>query len=228
LIKKRVGIVLNPAASAYSASLPEVDTARLPENALFLAEGRIYQVIEARSGGFHKAREWRQGESTDVALVPGSLPARYLPVIRRGRVLPVYRSRQELRDADRPSCFVFPTEALALDAAYLDTALIQSSGAYVRTQDREPAFAVTDGAHIFRLYYFRQTVHGWLADLSSLRDQPRNFAPRAHTEGPGYWRLLDTWTESTGEIDMTQPSMRLIDLSDVGGDTVPHVPPDLT
>ncbi len=219
--------MFDPVASAYIDSLPEVDTARLPKDSLFLAQGRIYQVIEASAGGFHKAREWRQGESTEVALVPGSLPARYLPVVRRARVLPVYRSRMELHDGDRCSCFVFPTEALALDAAYLDTALIQSSGAYVRSQEHDAAYTVTDGAHSFRLYYYRQSAHGWLTDLSSLRDHPRLFVPHAHTEGPAYWRLLPSWTESTGAADMTQPSMRMIDLSDVGGDTVPHVPPDL-
>lgn len=219
--------MFDPVASAYIDSLPEVEAARLPKDTLFLAQGHIYQVIEASAGGFHKAREWRQSETTDVALVPGSLPAKYLPVVRRGHVLPVYRSRMELGDGDRPSCFVFPTEALALDAAYLDTALIQSSGAYVRSQEHEAAYAVTDGAHIYRLYYFRQSAHGWLADLSSLRDHPRSFVPRAHTEGPVTWRLLATWTESTGAADMTQPSMRMIGLSDVGGDTVPHTPPDL-
>ncbi|WP_162909998.1 hypothetical protein [Aggregatilinea lenta] len=220
--------MFDPVARAYIASLPEVDTARLPKNALFLAQDRIYQVIEASAGGFHKAREWRQSESTDVALIPGSLPSKYLPVVQHGHVLPVYRSRTALCDGDRPACFVFPTETLALDAAYLDTAMLQSTGAYVRSQDHEAAYAVTDGTRIFRLYYFRQTAHGWPADLSGLRDQPRAFVPRSHTEGPPCWRLLATWTESTGAADMTQPSMRLVDLSDVGGDTVPHIPPDLT
>jgi len=127
----------------YVASLPEVDTARLPRGTLFLAQGKIYQVIETGAGGFHKAREWRQSENTDVALIPDSFPSKFLPLIRRGRVLPVYRSRLELTDNTQPACFVFPTEALALDAAYLDLALVQSSGAFVRNQGHEPAFAIT-------------------------------------------------------------------------------------
>ncbi len=220
-----MNIVFDPTANEYLASLPDVETARLPKGALFVAQGRLYQVVETGSGGFHKGREWRQTEATDVALVPGSLPARYLPVVRRGRVLPVYRSRDELSAGDQPTCFVFPVESLALDAAYLDAALILSSGAYVRAEEREPAFALTDGARAFRLYYYRRTAHGRPADLSSLRDYTRPFTPRPHTEGPLYWRLLPTWTESTGAAEMTQPSLPLLDMAEAGGDTVPHSPP---
>jgi len=196
----------------YVASLPEVDTARLPRGTLFLAQGKIYQVIETGAGGFHKAREWRQSENTDVALIPDSFPSKFLPLIRRGRVLPVYRSRLELTDNTQPACFVFPTEALALDAAYLDLALVQSSGAFVRNQGHEPAFAITDGVHMFRLYFYRQSLHGRKTDLLSLVGQPPRFTPRGHTDGPRYWRLLPLWTEETGNLDETQP-IRAVRLS---------------
>lgn len=216
-----MGDVVDPATLKYLENLPEVDTARLPVGTLFWAEGRIYQVIEAGTGGYHKAREWRKPESTDVALVPGSFPSRYLPLVRRGRVLPVYRSRLDLTRDDRATCFIFPTEALALDAAYLDVALIISPGAYVRNQGQEPAFAATDGAHVFRLYYYRQSVNGRQTDLSVLQVRPLPFRPQPHTEGPGYWCLLPGWVESLASQQRTQ-SMRAVGAT-ADDDTLPRI-----
>lgn len=216
-----MGDVVDPATLKYLENLPEVDTARLPVGTLFWAEGRIYQVIEAGTGGYHKAREWRKPESTDVALVPGSFPSRYLPLVRRGRVLPVYRSRLDLTRDDRATCFIFPTETLALDAAYLDVALIISPGAYVRNQGQEPAFAATDGAHVFRLYYYRQSVNGRQTDLSVLQVRPLPFRPQPHTEGPGYWCLLPGWTESLASQQRTQ-SMRAVGAT-ADDDTLPRI-----
>jgi len=205
----------------YLESLPEVDTARLPTGTLFWANNRLYQVVETGTGGYHKAREWRRSESTDVALVPGSLLSRQLPLVRRGRVLPTYKSRRELMRDDQPSCFIFPTEALALDAASLDVALIVSAGAYVRLQSHEPAFVATDGAHIYRYYYFRRSSSGRLTDLSALRARPLPFKPLPHTEGPLYWRLLPHWTEADTLADKT----REISLPEMPGDddTLPHI-----
>ncbi|MCZ7539767.1 MAG: hypothetical protein M5U29_07640 [Anaerolineae bacterium] len=216
-----MGDVVDPATLKYLENLPEVDTARLPVGTLFWAEGRIYQVIEAGTGGYHKAREWRKPESTDVALVPGSFPSRYLPLVRRGRVLPVYRSRLDLTRDDRATCFIFPTETLALDAAYLDVALIISPGAYVRNQGQEPAFAATDGAHVFRLYYYRQSVNGRQTDLSVLQVRPLPFRPQPHTEGPGYWCLLPGWLESLASQQRTQ-SMRAVGAT-ADDDTLPRI-----
>jgi hypothetical protein len=219
--------VLDSRTAEYVNSLPEVDTSRLPTGTLFLAQGRLYQVIETGTSGFHKAREWRQSETTDVALVPGSFPSKYLPLVQRGRLLPVYRSRVELMKDGQTTCFVFPTETLALDAAYLDVALIQSPGAYVRTQEHYPAFAVTDGVHAFRLYYYRQSVHGRLTDLSSLQVRPLPFKPQVHSDGPVYWRLLLSWTETTSSIDETQVAMPVVKPPTVSEDTVPiQRPPD--
>lgn len=219
-----MGIVTDPKTDAYIAGLPEVDTARLPQGTLFLAKGRIYQVIEVGAGGFHKAREWRKTASTDVALIPGSYPSKFLPVMQRGRLLPVYRTRQELTAKDQPTCFVFPTEALARDAAHLDVDLIQSPGAYVRTHGEEPAFAVTDGVHIFRLYYYRQSASGRKTNLSRLAKRPLPFMPKAHTDGPGYWRLLPSWAEDAPSLDVTQP-MKPISPSQLTLDeTLPHIP----
>jgi hypothetical protein len=205
LIKKGVHIVTDLTAADYITRLPEVETSRLPEGTIFFAQGRIYRVVETGGSGYHKAREWRQSEATDVALIRGSFPARYLPLIERGLLLPVYRSRLELTDNDQPTCFVFPVENLALDAAYLDVALIQSAGAYVRNQANQPAFAVTDGVHVFRLYYYRQSQGGRKTDLSGLLVRSLSFRPRAHTEGPGYWRLLASWTDAIPDMDVTQP-----------------------
>ena len=215
-----MAVVTDPVTKAYIARLPEVETARLPVGTLFLANGRIYKVIETGAGGFHKAREWRKTEETDVALIPGSFPSRYLPLVARGRLLPVYRTRLELTDKQQPSCYVFPTETLALDAAYLDVELIQSKGAYVRNHGEEPAFAVTDGVHVFRLYYYRQSATQRKTDLSSLEVRPLPFTPRPHTDGPGYWRLLPTWTVTLPNFDTTLNIRRP---SFDAGDTLPHI-----
>jgi len=203
---------MEPQTAAYLAGLPEVRTSRLPQGAIFWAAGSLYEVSSAEVRGYQKARVWRQSERTEVALAPESLLSRYLPVVAAGRILPVYPSHHALRDGEDCSCFVFPTELLALDAAYLDMALIQRSGAYVRQQDYLPAFAITDGIHLFRLYYFRESAHGRLTDLSSLRDRRAGLRPRPHTEGPGYWRLLPSWTERTGQVDTTQHSLPAVHL----------------
>jgi hypothetical protein len=194
-------------AAAYLASLPEVETARLPRGTLFVANGLIYQVIEAGTGGFAKARQWRRDESTDVALIPGSFLTKYLPLVKTGRLLPVYRSRIELTDAGQTRCFVFPTEMLALDAAYFDVALIMSAGAYVRNHNHEPAFAVTDGVHIFRLYYYMRSVHGRPTTIASNVVEHPHCELRPHTEGALYWRLLPSWQESLPALKETQPMM---------------------
>ncbi|HMM28458.1 MAG TPA: hypothetical protein PKD46_09275 [Aggregatilineaceae bacterium] len=198
---------MEPQTAAYLAELPEVRTSRLPRGALFWANGSIYEVSAVDARGFQKARLWRQAEHTEVALVPGSLLSRHLPVVAQGRALPVYHSQNDLLDAGECSCYVFPTEMLALDAAYLDAALILRSGPYVRQQEAVPAFALTDGIHLFRLYYFRQSTHGRPTDLSSLRDRSAGFRPRPHAEGPGFWRLLPSWTEQTNQFDTTQQSL---------------------
>jgi hypothetical protein len=216
--------MFDPKAAEYIAGLPEVETARLSKGTLFYAQERIYQVIETSGGGYHKAREWRQTESTDVALIPGSFPSKFLPLVKRGRLLPVYRTRLELTHDDQPTCYVFPTESLALDASYLDVALIQSPGAYVRNQGHDPSFAVTDGVHVFRLFYYRQSSQGRKADLSGLQVRPLPFTPRPHTEGPGYWRLLSSWTEIIPNLEITQP-MRPVRNSLADNDqTLPHIP----
>ena len=219
--KKGWIIMTDQRTLAYIASLPEVETARLLQGTLFWAEGRIYQVTEVAAGGFHKAREWRHTESTEVALIPGSFPARHLPLVRTGRLLPIYHNRLELTDRDQLSCFVFPTENLALDAAYLDVALVQQSGVYVRNQGQDPAFAATDGVHVFRLYYYRQSNSGRASDLSRLSVRPLPYRPQPHSAGPGYWRLLPTWTEIIPNHDVTQqmPPVRPLD-----DQTLPHIP----
>jgi len=214
----------DPTAAQYLAGLPEVETSRLPKGTLFHAQGRLYEVIETGNGGYHRAREWRRTEETDVALIPGSFLSKYLTVVRRGRLLPVYRTRLELTQDDQPTCYVFPIESLALDAAYLDVALIQSPGAYVRNQGSDAAFAVTDGVHVFRLYYYRQSTRGRKADLSSLQARPLAFKPRPHTDGPGYWRLLPSWTEMILDLDVTQPMKPITNSLEDTGKTLPHTP----
>jgi hypothetical protein len=214
---------MDPTTAEYIATLPEVETSRLPQGALFYAQNRLYQVIETGNGGYHKARAWRCAEDTDVALIPGSFLSKYLPLVKQGKMLPVYRTRTELIEKDQASCFVFPTEHLALDAAYLDVALIQSPGAYVRNQGHDPAFAVTDGVHVFRLYYYRVSARGRKTDLSGLAVRPLAFNPHDYTEGPGYWRLLPSWTEVVPDMDITQPMTPVIN-SLTTDQTLLHIP----
>ncbi len=187
-------------AASYLASLPEVETSRMPVGTLFIANNLIYQVVEADPGGHARARLWRQGESTDVALVPGSFLARTLPVVKTGRMLPVYRSRKELLSDGQTTGFVFPTETLAKDAAYLDVSLIITTGAYVRAQGHDPAFAVTDGVQIYRLYYYGSNAIGRVVENPHCE-------LRLHTEGSAYWRLLPSWKESFPSSKATQLSM---------------------
>ena len=214
----------DPITTAYIASLPEVETSRLPNETMFLANGRIYEVVETSAGGFHKAREWRKTEKTDVALIPNSFPSRYLPLVTRGKLLPVYRSRQELAQNAQTICYVFPTESLALDAATLDVDLVQGGGAYVREHGEEPAFAATDGVHNFRLYYYRFSAAGRRTNLSRLEVRPAPFTIKSHLDGMGYWRLLPTWTEGLPNHDVTRPMQR-ISPEELGlDDTHPHLP----
>ena len=194
-------------AATYLATLPEVETIRMPTGTLFIANGLIYQVVETTGGGFAKARQWRRDESTDVALVPGSFLTKTLPLVRTGRILPVYRSRVELTDNGQPTGFILPNESLAKDAAYLDTALIMSAGAYVRNHHQEPAFAATDGTQIFRLYYYMRSAHGRSTHLESNIVENPHCELRPHTEGPIYWRLLPSWEETLPPAKATQHAM---------------------
>jgi len=179
----------------------------MPTGTLFIANGLIYQVVETAGGGFAKARQWRRDESTDVALVPGSFLTKTLPLVKTGRILPVYRSRVELTDGGQPTGFIFPTESLAKDAAYLDTALIMSAGAYVRNHHQEPAFAATDGTQIFRLYYYARSAHGRSTHLDSNIVENPHCELRPHIEGPMYWRLLPSWEDTLPPAKVTQLAM---------------------
>src|SRR5258707_11398061 len=189
---------------AYLQTLLEVDPGRMPRGTLFYANKLIYQVIETAAGGFSRARQWRRDESTDVALVPGSFLARTLPPVRKGHILPVYRSRTELTDETGPTGFLFPAEALAKDAAYLDVALIINGSAYVCNHGQQPAFAVTDGSQIFRLYYFMKSGHGRDTHIRSNVVENPHCELHAHTSRPMYWRLLSTWQESPPSSKVTQ------------------------
>ena len=215
---------MTTSADAYLASLPEVETARLPRGTLFVANSKIYQVTEVGTGGFAKARQWRQNESTDVALIPNSFLTKYMPLVKMGRLLPVYRTRTELTEDGTTRCFVFPTEALALDAAYLDVALIMSAGAYVRNHNHEPAFAVTDGVHNFRLYFYLRSVHNRATIIkSNTADQTRGEL-HSYMQGPSYWQLLSSWQESFPPSKATQLSMPKVASSPV---MPPAMPPTL-
>jgi hypothetical protein len=178
---------------AFIQTLPEVETARLPVGTLFTTQGRIYQVIEARPGGFHKARQWRSHEDTDVVLVAGSFLTNFLPLVTRGHLLPIYPTRDHLLERGEVMTYLFPEEKQALDAAYLDTALVKSGDVYVRNHGRKPGFAITDGARLFRTYFYSRAVHNTTVDEDITTATTIQFRPC--TRGPLYWRLLPTWQD---------------------------------
>lgn len=181
-------------------SLPEVETGRLPLWTMFTANLRIYQVTEVRAGGFHKAREWRKGEETEVALIPGTFLANFLPVVARGRLLPIYPDRNALLEQGEWVSYLFSDERKALDAAYLDSSLVRSGDVYVRNHGRRPAFALTDGVHVFRTYYYSRTTDGQpVIDDDAAMAKTVQFRPC--NRGPVYWRLLPSWQSSPGGSD---------------------------
>src|SRR5258708_13388851 len=109
--------------------------------------------MEVPRTGYSKARQWRRDESTDVALVPNSFLTKRLPLVKMGRILPVYRRRTELlqdgKEDGQMRGFIFPTETLAKDAAYLDVALIINAGPYVPNPNHDPPSPLPTGPHLY-------------------------------------------------------------------------------
>lgn len=198
--------------SSYLNTLPLVKTASLPMGVLFVADDKIYEVTDIQGDTYRKAREWRKDESTEVALVSNSSLARQLPVIEQGRLLPPIKSRSDLLQNGRYIIFIFPTEQNAIDCAYLDVALCgANSGLYVRRVERDPAVEATNGAAVFRRYYYSRTAQGLNTNLADIK--PRLGDPiTTHREGPLYWRFLTSWDE--GPYDNTKTlAMRPVDFN---------------
>lgn len=215
----------------YLQLLPVVETASLPQGALFFVNGHIYEVTDAGEYGTHKARQWRKDESTEVALMPGSSFAQHHPLIAEGRRLPTYQSRNHLMQNGQRLIFGFVTEQNALDAAYLDVALCGlRSGVYVRRHQHKAAFEVTDGALIYRQYFFMKTNQGITTELPDIKHQLGQELI-SHLNGPPYWRLLPSWNELPYDTTQTV-SMRRVDLDmfretlehKSNDDTLPHMP----
>jgi hypothetical protein len=213
----------------YLLNLPVVKTVSLPINALFWADNRLYEVTGTEKG-YQKARQWRRGENTEVALAAESALAQRLPTLLEGRPLPMYASRNDLLKEGRPVSYVFPEEQNALDAAYLDTALCgAASGLYVRRHPQFPAFEVTNGLIVLRLYYFMRTTPGVDTQLANLKSRlEQSLTP--HRDGPTYWRLLTSWSEAPYVVEQTI-AMRPVDLGLIElaeSKTQPHIqlPPE--
>lgn len=186
----------------YLAQLPVVETAALERGTLFWAENRIYEVVDVEDG-YSKARVWRHGEGTEVALIPNSTLAGRLPLVDRGILLPTYRSREDLLARGRPPAFVFPTEQNALGAAYLDVALCgQRAGVYVRRHARHAAFEATNGLNVLRRYYFSRTKENIDTDVRDIKYM-LDYPLISHQEGPMVWRLLPHWDESPHDLNQT-------------------------
>lgn len=210
--------------TAYINSLPGVLTERLPQGSLFVADDLLYQVIETRSGGYHKARRWGGDEHSEVALVSGSSLSHVLPLIEKGHLLPVYSNRRDLTSNHESIVYVFPTEKLALECAELDVAMVRGGGVYVRKHVNDPSYEVTDGAHVFRMYYFARTLHGRGTQfLVTLRQSQA--MPILCTNGPAHWKLLPQWQQSALmpiSAEETQNGMMPVVLDHPSDDTQPH------
>lgn len=194
----------------YLLEIPVAKTASLPLGTLFWADNRLYEVTQVEKG-YHKARQWRKAENTEVSLTNDSALAQRIPIILEGRPLPMHLSRADLLQNGRPISYVFPEEQNALDSAYLDTALCgHASGLYVRRHGQFPAFEITNGLIIVRAYYFMRTTQGIDTQLSVLKSRLSD-SLTPHREGPTYWRLLPSWSESPYVIEQTI-AMRPVEL----------------
>lgn len=187
----------------YIARLPLVNTANLPKGALFWARNRLYDVIETEPRGYNRAREWRQDESTDVALVRNSVLATRLRLIERGNLLTPIPSRQAFLQNGQAIAFVFPNEQNALDAAYLDVGLCRNAGLYVRRYEQYPSFEITNGMSVLRRYFYTQTKQGIQTRLGDVK-QRLGLILVQHRHGPMYWRLLESWSENPYDPNQTQ------------------------
>lgn len=188
---------------AYLTSLPLQDTASLPLGAIFWAN-HLYEVVEVDMEGYSRARQWRKDQHSDVALIPNSSLAHRLPLIVRGRILPVFATREALlNELRQPISFVFPDEQLAIDAAYLDVGLCgKSSGLYLRRHTAFPAFEVTNGLIVLRSYFFMRTKANFDTNLTELKARLQNrLIP--HTFGAPYWRLLSSWNADPYNTEQT-------------------------
>jgi hypothetical protein len=203
----------------YISTLPLVETASLPLGTLFWAHNRIYEVIEV-DASHSRARVWRGDDKTDVALIPDSTLAHRLRLVSEGRLLPHFRSREEVLFHGEAVYYVFPVKQTALEAAQIDAALCgRQSGLYARRREGRPAFELTNGAVILRAYFYSRTDEGLdtnLADLKPKLERPLT----AHTDGPAYWRLLHHWDESPYDLTQTM-AFRPVDLSKLLQDTAP-------
>jgi len=199
-------------AEEYLMQLSVVKTTTLPRGALFVADiGKLYQVVDAGQHGEHKARLWRHGEHTEVALDGKSGLARRLPTVEHGRQIPPFTSRDDLMDNRRPLLYAFRREQTAMEAALIDVALCgERSGLYTRRNEQYPCFEVTNGSLLFRQYFFMETDQGNKTNLADLK-HGLNFPLRPHLDGPAYWRLLPSW-ETNPVYDTSQTiAMRPID-----------------
>lgn len=212
--------------TTYLESLPLVKTATLPKGRLFYANNLLYEVIAVDSAGYSRARGWRKDENTDVALIPQSSLARRLPVIDQARVLPLL-SRHDLLQNNQPISYIFPSEANAIDAAYLDSALCGQVGAlYVRRHERFPAFEVTNGMTVMRRYYYMRSRAGVDVGMQRLKSRiSESLVP--HKQGAIYWQMLDTWDDSPYYDATATLVMRPVDLERFRAETAQHkITPD--
>ncbi|NJL93926.1 MAG: hypothetical protein HC915_09450 [Anaerolineae bacterium] len=183
--------------ATFLLGLPVVETRQLPRGALFIhPDGSLYEVIDSGQGGEHRARRWRHPQPQEVALDPDSHLARRLPVVARARHLLPYPSRDALLENQAALLFTFRREQSALDAAQLDVALCgYGSGVYVRKNERYPCFEATNGALVFRQYFFLETNQGVRTRLPDIK-HGLGYPLRSHLDGPLAWRLLPSWEDS--------------------------------
>lgn len=209
----------------YLASLPVVKTSDLPVGSLFVANRRMYEVTENQPG-YSKAQEWRKGESTVVTLSEDASLSNRLTVVEEGVHIVPLASRNELLKDGRKTLYVFPGEQNALDAAYLDVALCgRGSSLYVRRHQQYAAFEATNGAVVFRQYFFMRTNQEVKTNLPDIKHRLGN-PLISHLDGPIYWRLLASWDDSPYDDSKTQVMNRMKLTQSFLDETMPNPSPD--
>jgi len=184
-----------------------VRTETLPEGALFVSPGGVlYQVVMAGSAGFRKAEPWpshgRSGAAekpSAVVLAPGSLLARFHPVVAEGTPLPRMGRSDFLGPDGQPSHYTFPDEQLARLATQLDQTLAHQSGLAARKKDQH--WILSDGRQIFRTYHYQRDSQGEKIDLA-MRFAREHIESLTCEQGPYYWRYIPTWKETLPKVEM--------------------------
>jgi hypothetical protein len=176
-------------APPYGAPERQVKTRSLNVGSLFMANGLLYQVIEPTPEGFYQAKPWGGCDTSIVALDPAQLNDDKGIVVADGEPVPYYLKRTDLLDEKgSPIRFRFPTKALAFQAASLDQLLAERTNLFLQAYG-PMAYALTDGSHRWRYYYYSQAAD-MLARAGALAQDKSLSFNYNYADGPAYWQYI--------------------------------------